>query len=79
MGEISWLSSFKTVGGIKSGPVGVALCGFKLASNFWMPGVDIVISGIEGWGLGPLSGRGPGVSFVKTEENGSLRLCVVRH
>ena len=33
----SWLSSFKTVGGIKSGPV--ALCGFKLASNFWMPGV----------------------------------------
>ena len=35
MGEISWLSSFKTVGGIKSGPV--ALCGFKLASNFWMP------------------------------------------
>ena len=25
MGEISWLSSFKTVGGIKSGPV--ALCG----------------------------------------------------
>ena len=32
MGEISWLSSFKTVGGIKSGPV--ALCSFKLASNF---------------------------------------------
>ena len=60
MGEISWLSSFKSVGGIKSGPM--ALCGFKLASNFWMPGV-------EGWGLGPLSGRGPGVSFVKTEEN----------
>ena len=65
MGEISWLSSFKTVrGGIKSGPVA-----FKLASNCWMPGVDIVMSGIEGWGLGPLSGRGPGVSFVKTEEN----------
>ena len=35
MGEISWLSSFKTVGGIKSGPV--AVCGFKLASNLWMP------------------------------------------
>ena len=67
MGEISWLGSFKTVGGIKSGPV--ALCGFKLASNFWMPGVDIVMFGIEGWGLGPLSGRGPGVCFVKTEEN----------
>ena len=52
MGEISWLSSFKTVGGIKSGPV--ALCGFKLASNFWMPGV--VMFGIAGWGLGHLSG-----------------------
>ena len=48
---------------IKSGPV--ALCGFKLASNFWMPGVDIVMFGIDGWGLGPLSGRGSGVSFVK--------------
>ncbi len=48
MREISWLSSFKTVGGIKSGPV--ALCGFKLASNFWMPGVDIVMFGIEGEG-----------------------------
>ena len=67
IGEISWLSSFKTVGGIKSGPM--ALCSFKLASNFWMPGVDIVMFGIEGWGLGSLSGRGPGVSFVKTEEN----------
>ena len=51
--------------GIKSGPV--ALCGFKLVSNFWMPAVDIVMFGIEGRGLGPLSGRGPGVSFVKTE------------
>ena len=40
MGEISWLSSFKTVGGIQSGPV--ALWGFKLASNFWMPGVVFV-------------------------------------
>ena len=38
---------FQNCWGIKSGPV--ALCGFKLASNFWMPGVDIVISGIEGW------------------------------
>ena len=48
MGEISWawLSSFKTVGGIQSGPV--ALWGFKLASNLWMPGVDIVMFGIEG-------------------------------
>ena len=63
MGEISWLSSFKTVGGIKSGPV--ALCGFKLASNFWMPGVDIVMFGIEGWGLC----QEGGVSFGKTEEN----------
>ena len=43
--------------------------GFKLASNVWMPGVDIVMFGIEGCGLGPLPGRGPGVSFVKTEEN----------
>ena len=32
-------------------------------------GIYIVMFGIEGWGLGPLSGRGPGVSFVKTEEN----------
>ena len=48
MGDISWLSSFKTVGGIKSGPV--ALCGFKLASNFWMPGV--MMFGIEGTRVG---------------------------
>ena len=44
MGEMSWLSSFKTFWGIKSG--NVALCGFKLASNFWMPGLDIVVFGI---------------------------------
>ena len=37
------------------------------ASNFWMPGVNILMFGIWGWGLDPLSGRGPGVSFVKTE------------
>ena len=47
---------FQNCWGITSGPV--ALCGFKLASNCWMPGVDIVMFGIEGWGLGPLSGRG---------------------
>ena len=29
------MSSFKIVGGIKTGPV--ALCSFKLANNFWMP------------------------------------------
>ena len=58
---------FQNFGDIKSGSV--ALCGFKLASNFWMPGVDIVMFGIEGCGLGPLSGRGPGVSFVKTKES----------
>ena len=34
--------------------------------------------GIEGWGLGPLSGRGPGVSFVKTEENRSLSILALR-
>ena len=65
MGEISWLISFKTVGGIKSGPV--AICGFKLASNFWMSGVVYSDVWHRRWGLGPLSGRGPGVSFVKTE------------
>ena len=32
--------------GIKSGPVAAALCGFKLASNFLMPGVDTVMFGI---------------------------------
>ena len=57
MGDISWLSSFKTVGGIKSGPV--ALCGFKLAINFWMPGVDIVMFGIEGYvRSGAFAGKG---------------------
>ena len=39
---------FQNCWGIKSGPV--ALCGFKLASNFWMPGVDIVMFGID-WAL----------------------------
>ena len=47
---MSWLSSFETVGGIKPGPV--ALCGFKLASNFWMPGVDNYRDvWHRGWGL----------------------------
>ena len=32
---------FQNCWGIKSGLV--ALCGLKLASNFWMPGVDIVM------------------------------------
>ena len=40
---MSWLSSFETIGGIKYGPLG--LCGFKLASNFCMTGVDIVMFG----------------------------------
>ena len=47
-------------------------CGFmwfQVGEKFLDAGVDIVMFGIEGWGLGPLSGRGPGVSFVKTEEN----------
>ena len=41
---------------------------FQVGEQFLDAG-GIVMSGIEGWGLGPLSGRGPGVSFVKTDEN----------
>ena len=57
MGAISLLSSFKTVGGIESGPE--ALWGFKLSKSFLTPGVEISIWGIEGKELGPLSGMDP--------------------
>ena len=67
MGEISRLSSFKTVGVIESGPA--ALCGFRFERSFSMPGADVCIFGMEGCGLGPLSGKGPGVSRVNTELN----------
>ena len=52
MGEISWLSSFKTVGGYQ-----IWTCGFmwfQVGEQFLDAGVDIVMFGIERWGLGPL-------------------------
>ena len=57
MGEILRLSSIKTVGVIESGLA--ALCGFRFERSFSMPGADICIFGMEGCGLGPLSGKGP--------------------
>ena len=61
------LNSFKTVGVIESGPA--SLCGFRFERSLSMPGADICIFGMEGCGLGPLSGKGPRVLRVNTELN----------
>ena len=47
---------FQNCWGIKSGPV--ALCGFKLAINFWMPGVDTVMFWHRGVRTGPFVRKG---------------------
>ena len=46
MGPISFLSFFKTIGGIESGPE--ALWGFKLKKSFLLPGVKIKVWCVEG-------------------------------
>ena len=55
------------MGVIESGPA--SLCGFRFERSLSMPGADICIFGMEGCGLGPLSGKGPRVLRVNTELN----------
>ena len=58
-----------------SGPA--ALLGFKLLSNFSTPVAEIVMCGIGGCGLGPLSGRGVVGSCVNVREHGGK--LIVQH
>ena len=67
IGAISRLNSFNTVAGSESGPA--ALSGYMFCNIFSMPSLLMHISGIVGWGLGPLSAKGPGGSCVNTEVN----------
>ena len=64
---ISWLNSFKTVTGSESGPA--AFSGLMFCDIFSKPSLLMHISGIVGWGLWPLSGKGPGGSWVNTKVN----------
>ena len=51
----SWsAAAFRMNAGIESGPV--ALKDFRPFSSLWTPFQLIAMSGISGWGLGPLSG-----------------------
>ena len=43
--EIWWLTSFRTVGGIVSGPA--ALWGFRLDRICWIPMVEMLMSGMD--------------------------------
>ena len=45
IGEISWLNSFRTVGGIVSGPA--ALWGFRLDRICWIPVTEMLMSGMD--------------------------------
>ena len=45
IGEIWWLSSFRTVGGIVSGPA--ALWGFRLDRICWIPVAEMLMSGMD--------------------------------
>ena len=58
-----WL--FPSIGG----PGPVALCGFKLVKNFMTPLWWIIIGGISGVELTPISGMLLRSSDVKTDEN----------
>ena len=52
IGEIWWLNSSRTVGGMVSGPA--ALWGFRLDRIFWIPVAEMMMSGMDEYGLGPL-------------------------
>ena len=45
IGEIWWLNSFRTVGGIVSGPA--ALWGFRLDKICWIPVAEMLMSGMD--------------------------------
>ena len=45
IGEISWLNSFRMVGGIVSGPA--ALWGFRLDRICWIPVAEMLMSGMD--------------------------------
>ena len=45
IGEIWWLNSFRTVGGIVSGPA--ALWGFRLDRICWIPVAEMLMSGMD--------------------------------
>ena len=64
-------SSLKIFALIWSGPI--ALWMLRFCKSLLIPEVVIEISGIIGCGDGPLSGRGPSCSMVKTDLN-----CVFR-
>ena len=66
-GVISLAVSFSRRPGILSGPV--ALCGFKLVKSFMTPLWWIIIGGISGVELTPMSGMLLRSSDVKTDEN----------
>ena len=65
-GVISLAVSFSRRAGILSGPV--ALCGFKLVKSFMTPFWWIIIGGISGVELSPISGMLLRSSDVKTRE-----------
>ena len=54
------INSFRTVGGMVSGPA--ALWGFRLDRICWIPVAEMMVSGMDEYWLGPLLGRGPGCS-----------------
>ena len=71
-GASSFAASFRTRGGILSGPG--ALCGLSLERSFATPSVLILMSCMVGAlvvGVGGIEDRS---SLVKTEENWSLRI-----
>ena len=79
IGEIWWLNSFRTVGGIVSGSA--ALWGFMLDRICWIPVAEMLIAGMDEQGLGPMLGRGPGCSCVYMDEkcSGSFACDIAMH
>ena len=72
-GAISCATNFSRQQGMLSGPA--ALQGFKFCSRFLMPLVEVSMSGVSGWGLGPISSRLIRSYSEKTEQNCSLSMC----
>ena len=66
-GAISVAKSFSVCGSMASGPA--ALCGFRFSSSFSTPGTVTVIFCICGYGLSPMSGKGPVVIGLKADLN----------
>ena len=74
-GAISCATNFSRQQGMLSGPA--ALQGFRFCSRFLTLLMEVSMSGVSGWGLGPISSRLIRSYSEKTEQNCSLSMLAL--